>query len=316
VVRDASADALAEALKAAGVGQKAYYRVPAHRQPAMREWAQGVVLPATEEVAATHLAIPMSPVLTAGACGRSRGRRPYCPPPPLIDCSDAPQDTPCGPPVHRHSLPQIALDAGLVALAYYLAYRLRFDEGVPEDYQQLFERSLAFVVVGSPIIFAAFGLYAHWMRYSSQREYMRIAQPSWSPSSRSWSTSPRAAQLVLAPSGRFVEVPVPAGVLVLFGLLMLVFLARGARRSCTSSTSAAARLPRRRGARSVLIVGAGDGGPAACCGRYSATRPRLRPVGFVDDDPRKQGAPDRGSRCSGPTRARRVLGRRRARRGS
>jgi dTDP-4-amino-4,6-dideoxygalactose transaminase len=69
VVRDASADALAEALKAAGVGQKAYYRVPAHRQPAMREWAQGVVLPATEEVAATHLAIPMSPVLTPEHAG-------------------------------------------------------------------------------------------------------------------------------------------------------------------------------------------------------------------------------------------------------
>ena len=30
-------------------------------------------------------------------------------------------------PVHRHALPQVALDAGLAALAYYLAYRLRFE---------------------------------------------------------------------------------------------------------------------------------------------------------------------------------------------
>src|SRR3954447_18914072 len=65
VVRDPSADALAEALGRAGIGHKAYYRVPAHRQPAMREWSAGLELPATDEVARTHLAIPMSPVLTS-----------------------------------------------------------------------------------------------------------------------------------------------------------------------------------------------------------------------------------------------------------
>ena len=52
-------------------------------------------------------------------------------------------------PVHRHSLPQLVVDAGLVALAYFLAYRLRFDGGVPTDYQQLFEHTLSFVVIGS-----------------------------------------------------------------------------------------------------------------------------------------------------------------------
>jgi dTDP-4-amino-4,6-dideoxygalactose transaminase len=63
VVRDESADALAAALKASGIGHKAYYRVPVHRQPAMAEWGARAELPATDEVARTHLAIPMSPVL-------------------------------------------------------------------------------------------------------------------------------------------------------------------------------------------------------------------------------------------------------------
>ena len=65
VVRSERADDVAAALAAAGHGQKAYYRVPIHRQPAMREYATGAPLPGTEEAARTHLAIPMSPVLSA-----------------------------------------------------------------------------------------------------------------------------------------------------------------------------------------------------------------------------------------------------------
>jgi dTDP-3-amino-3,4,6-trideoxy-alpha-D-glucose transaminase len=64
VVRHARADELAAALKAAGIGHKAYYRVPTHLQPAMREYRPAVPLPGTDEAARTHLAIPMSPVLS------------------------------------------------------------------------------------------------------------------------------------------------------------------------------------------------------------------------------------------------------------
>jgi dTDP-4-amino-4,6-dideoxygalactose transaminase len=64
VVRHERADELAAALNAAGIGQKAYYRVPAHLQPAMAEYRPTVALPGTEEAARTHLAIPMSPVLS------------------------------------------------------------------------------------------------------------------------------------------------------------------------------------------------------------------------------------------------------------
>ena len=63
-MRHPEADELAAALKEAEIGHKAYYRVPTHRQPAMRPYADGVDLPATDEVARTHLAIPMSPVLS------------------------------------------------------------------------------------------------------------------------------------------------------------------------------------------------------------------------------------------------------------
>ncbi len=65
VVRSERADELAAGLEAAGIGARAYYRTPVHRQPAMAAHAAGAHLPATDELARTHLAIPMSPLLSA-----------------------------------------------------------------------------------------------------------------------------------------------------------------------------------------------------------------------------------------------------------
>ena len=65
VVRCDRADELAAGLGAHGIGCKAYYRTPVHRQPAMAPFAARVQLPVTDALARTHLALPMSPVLSA-----------------------------------------------------------------------------------------------------------------------------------------------------------------------------------------------------------------------------------------------------------
>ncbi len=65
VIGHPDAPRLEVALNEAGVGCRGYYRTPVHRQRAMREWGSGVELPGTEEAARRHLAIPMSPVLSA-----------------------------------------------------------------------------------------------------------------------------------------------------------------------------------------------------------------------------------------------------------
>ena len=198
-------------------------------------------------------------------------------------------------PVHRHALPQVALDAGLVALAYYLAYRLRFDGGVPPRYQDLFERTITFAICGSVATFAVFGLYRHWMRYSSQREYLQIAQAvAVAVFALIGYVAVVQPKLVSTPEGD-VSVTIPTGVLVLFGLLMLVFT--GAVRYVTHLVyeRPLRGYRARRDARSVLIVGAGDGGRLLL--REILRNPDLgfRPVGFVDDDERKQGVRvDRG----------------------
>jgi len=64
VVRHARAAHLAAALPAAGIGARSYYDVPLHRQAALAPWVPAdLALPATDELARTHLAIPMSPLL-------------------------------------------------------------------------------------------------------------------------------------------------------------------------------------------------------------------------------------------------------------
>jgi dTDP-4-amino-4,6-dideoxygalactose transaminase len=64
VVRHPDAERLAAALAQAGVQARGYYRTPVHRQPAMARWGAGIELPATDALARTNLAIPMSPVLS------------------------------------------------------------------------------------------------------------------------------------------------------------------------------------------------------------------------------------------------------------
>lgn len=64
VVGHRQADQLISGLTERGVGARGYYRVPVHRQPAMAAYAPGSPLPATDQLAATNLALPISPVLS------------------------------------------------------------------------------------------------------------------------------------------------------------------------------------------------------------------------------------------------------------
>src|SRR5579862_5602761 len=76
-------------------------------------------------------------------------------------------------PLHRHSLPQLAVDAALVALAYYLAFWLRFEDqarGLPERYHRLLIVTWPWVVLGTVLLLAASRVYQRRWRYVSQRD--------------------------------------------------------------------------------------------------------------------------------------------------
>src|ERR687885_2457460 len=70
---------------------------------------------------------------------------------------------------------QASVDACLLALAYSLAYVLRFDS-IPHRYQDLLAESIAFVVVGKLAIFYAFGLYHKLWRFIDQQDFEAIVK--------------------------------------------------------------------------------------------------------------------------------------------
>jgi dTDP-4-amino-4,6-dideoxygalactose transaminase len=67
VVTHPRADETLQALGAAGVQARGYYRTPLHRQPAMAPFVNSnpVQLPVTDRLGATNIALPISPVLGA-----------------------------------------------------------------------------------------------------------------------------------------------------------------------------------------------------------------------------------------------------------
>src|SRR5262249_16053022 len=69
-------------------------------------------------------------------------------------------------PVHRRSIPQLAVDGALVALAYYTAFQLRFDNGPTGHYAALRSRTIWWVLAGSLIVLVFSGVYQRRWRYS------------------------------------------------------------------------------------------------------------------------------------------------------
>src|SRR5207245_346495 len=75
---------------------------------------------------------------------------------------------------YKRRLAEILLDVGLVALAYYGAYRLRFDGLLPADYARAFEATLGLVIAIKVTVFALCGVYRSIWRYAGIVDLYRI----------------------------------------------------------------------------------------------------------------------------------------------
>src|SRR5437764_6702739 len=187
---------------------------------------------------------------------------------------------------------QATVDACMVAIAYAMAYVLRFDPSIPHRYQVLLAESIGFVVFGKVAIFAIFRLYHRLWRFVDAQDFESILKAVVS------ATIAMVAISYAIPSK--VALHLPRGVIAIDFLLTLGlvggvrFLVRAALERPVRGALA------RRGAREVLIVGAGNGGQLVAA--ELRRNPDLGvPIGFVDDDPRKQGIRLAGLKGEGTT---------------
>ena len=77
-------------------------------------------------------------------------------------------------PFHRHVLPQIAVDGALVALAYYLAFHLRFDPGLTHRYGCCCSARSGGSRAGGVLVLVLSRVYLRSWSYSGQRDYWAI----------------------------------------------------------------------------------------------------------------------------------------------
>lgn len=188
-------------------------------------------------------------------------------------------------PVLRHRILQFFADAALVALAFFLAFEIRFiDEpgGIPDRYVEMITGSIAFVAIGKALIFELMGLHRKWWRYFNAGDIWTVV---WACGIASFLLI--AFFVIVQPFSS----PMPRSVMIYDFVLtvgLLVAARMLARFYFVEWRARRARSSRQGRPEDVLVVGAGSGGQAVV--RELLLNPELgHPIGFVDDDPRKRG---------------------------
>ena len=197
-----------------------------------------------------------------------------------------------GSSVTARRVGQVGVDAALLSAAYALAYVLRFDDGIPARYEDLLADTIVFAVAMKLAIFALFGLYSKLWRFVDQRDFESIVKAVVV------SSFVLIAALFLLSFGRHDP---PRGVIALDFLLTLAFVS-GSRFVVRGLFERPARgMLLERAAREVLIVGAGNGGQQVAGELRRNPGLQSAPIGYVDDDPRKQGMRIAGHKVLGTT---------------
>jgi FlaA1/EpsC-like NDP-sugar epimerase len=193
-------------------------------------------------------------------------------------------------PVNRNSIWQVAVDGALVALAWWLAWNLRFDEVRPVYYDRYLDWSIVLLVIAIKLpVFALSGFYNRWWRYVSTRDMWAALRGVVLGS---------VAVFLVFSLFNIHRVAVPRGVWFI-DLLLCAALIAGSR--LLARTLIERPLPGRivsRG-KEVVVVGAGDAGQLVVKEMQRSPGLGYSPIGLIDDDPRKRNLRLHGVRVLG-----------------
>ncbi len=192
---------------------------------------------------------------------------------------------------------QFALDLGVLAGAFALAYLLRFDFTIPEEMLHHGIVQLAFVVFLQFSILFIVGVYAFIWRYVGLAEVGVFLKAAL------WSMI-ILVMLRLGLPGKLGELRIPLSIILMDtilafgGVLSLrvvrrVFFERYEKREWLQNGNNGGRH------KTVLLIGAGRAGVLAAREILGRGDQELKILGFVDDDPEKQGAVIQGIKVLG-----------------
>jgi FlaA1/EpsC-like NDP-sugar epimerase len=177
-----------------------------------------------------------------------------------------------------HRIWQVLIDAGIVALSWWLAFQLRFDHGPPLIYSRLLDRTILLVVGIKLVVFIAFGFYNRWWRYVSIRDM-------WA-AGRGVVVASLIADVTVYLVSPVHGLRLPRSIAAIDLLLTLALIA-GSRLLARTVIERPGLTVVARG-KEVVVVGAGDAGRLIVQEMQRSRMLNYTPIGFVDDDPRKR----------------------------